>query len=102
MSVKIRLSRIGKKKVPFYRIVAIDSRKKRDGKFLQDLGTYDALNSRLVRFDQEGINKWLAVGAQPTETAFKIIKLYKRDGIFQAPVQAKTKIAVGSIVQEEA
>lgn len=81
MSVKIRLSRIGKKKVPFYRIVAIDSRKKRDGKFLQDLGTYDALHSRLIRFDQEGIDKWLSVGAQPTESAHKLIKLYRRHGI---------------------
>lgn len=80
MSVRIRLSRIGKKKAPFYRIVATDSRKKRDGKFLQDLGTYDALNSRLVRFDQEGVDKWLAVGAQPSESALKLIKLHKRQG----------------------
>jgi small subunit ribosomal protein S16 len=48
MAVKLRLTRIGKKKAPFYRIVAIDSRKKRDGAFLENLGTYDALKGNLV------------------------------------------------------
>ena len=47
MAVKIRLSQIGKKNAPFYRIVAIDSRKKRDGKFLEDLGTYNPLTGRI-------------------------------------------------------
>ena len=47
MAVKIRFSRIGKKGIPFYRLIAVDSRKKRDGAFLEDLGTYDAVNEKL-------------------------------------------------------
>lgn len=77
MAVKIRLSRIGKKKAPFYRIVAVDSRKKRDGEFLEDLGTYDALHTKLVNFREDRINHWIALGAQPTLTVKKIQRLHK-------------------------
>ena len=77
MSVKIRLSRIGKKNAPFSRIVAIDSRKKRDGEFLEDLGTYDMLNSKLVHFHEERINYWISVGAQPSETVKKLHRMFK-------------------------
>ncbi|MCA9770017.1 30S ribosomal protein S16 [Candidatus Dependentiae bacterium] len=100
MPVRIRLSRIGKKKVPFYRIIAVDGRKKRDGKFLQDLGTYDALNSRLIQFDQEGVDKWISVGAQPSESALKIIKRFKRDGIASGPVR-KAIVEQPQLVAEE-
>jgi len=95
MSVKIRLSRIGKKKAPFYRIIAVDSRKKRDGAFLEDLGTYDVLNSKLVRFDLERVNYWISQGALPSDSVKKIIKLFKESGLSgkivlrQAPVYAK-------------
>lgn len=78
MAVKIRLSRIGKKHVPFFRIVAIDSRKKRDGAFLQDLGTYDALKSSLVRFDEEGVNAWLSKGAVLADSVKRLQKLHKK------------------------
>lgn len=77
MAVKIRLARIGKKKAPFYRIVAIDSRKKRDGEFLEDLGTYDALKTSLVNFNEERINYWISQGAQPTLTVKKLQRLFK-------------------------
>ena len=77
MSVKIRLARIGKKKAPFYRIVAIDSRKKRDGAFLEDLGTYDAIKSKLVTFHEDRVNHWISLGAQPTLTVKKIQRIYK-------------------------
>jgi small subunit ribosomal protein S16 len=77
MSVKIRLSRIGKKNAPFSRIVAIDSRKKRDGEFLEDLGTYDMLNSKLVHFHEERINHWISLGAQPSETVKRLHRMYK-------------------------
>lgn len=81
MAVKIRLSRIGKKGAPFYRIVAIDSRKKRDGEFLDNLGTYDALNPKLVRFNEERLKYWLSVGAQPSLTVQKIYNnLFKKAG----------------------
>lgn len=77
MAVKIRLARIGKKNAPFSRIVAIDSRKKRDGAFLEDLGTYDMVNSKLVHFHEERVNHWIKLGAQPTETVKKLQRLHK-------------------------
>ncbi len=91
MPVRIRLSRIGKKKTPFYRIVAVDGRKKRDGEYLEDLGTYDGLKTRLVRYDDAGVQKWISLGAQPSETVAKLMKLYKRDGI-AASTQAPTPV----------
>lgn len=93
MAVKIRLSRIGKKHVPFYRIVATDSRNKRDGAILEDLGTYDGLKSKLVTLKPERIAYWLSVGAVPTDSFVKVHKVYKRSlkvAEQQAPVVAKT------------
>ncbi len=76
MAVRIRLSRIGKKKAPFYRVVAIDSRKKRDGQFIEDLGTYNPLTGEIIQFHQERINYWISQGAIPTETVLKLKKKY--------------------------
>ena len=81
MSVKIRLQRIGKKKAPFGRIVATDSRKKRDGACLEDLGTYDMLNSKLVKFNEERVNYWISVGAQESETVKKIHRAFKEAAV---------------------
>lgn len=78
MAVKIRLARIGKKHVPFFRVVAIDSRKKRDGAFLEDLGTYDALKSTIVRFDDEGVNGWVSKGAVVADSVKRLQKLHKK------------------------
>ena len=70
MSVKIRLQRHGKKGKPFYWIVAADARSKRDGKFLEKLGTYNPnTNPATIELDVEGSVKWLQNGAQPTDTA---------------------------------
>ena len=68
MAVKIRLRRMGQKKAPFYRIVVADSRSPRDGRFIEEIGTYDP-NTDPSRFkvDEEAAKKWLANGAQPTE-----------------------------------
>ncbi len=79
MAVKIRLSRIGKKHVPFFRIVAIDSRAKRDGQFLENLGTYDALKGTLVVFNEQLYDKWIARGAIPTDSAKKIYRTHKKN-----------------------
>lgn len=79
MSVKIRLSLIGKKHVPFFRIVAVDNRKKRDGAFLDDIGTYDALNSKIVSFKEELMNQWISKGALPTKAVQRIYRLYKKN-----------------------
>ena len=78
MAVKIRLSRIGKKNAPFYRIVAIDSRKKRDGKYIEDLGTYNPLTGKLVQFHQDRVDEWLKKGAVPSETVERLCRLAKQ------------------------
>jgi len=88
MSVKIRLSLIGKKHVPFFRIVAVDSRKKRDGRFLAMMGTYNVLKGELVEFNETRYNEWIAKGALPTNSAKKIFKQYKKS-VAQAEKQQK-------------
>ena len=76
MAVKIRLRRMGAKKAPFYRIVVADSRYPRDGRFIEEIGTYDPTkNPSVVNLDMEKANKWIATGAQPTETEKKILKI---------------------------
>ena len=67
MAVKIRLSRIGKKNAPFYRIVAIDERKKRDGASLEILGTYNPRSGQFVQFHEARIQHWIGLGAQETD-----------------------------------
>ena len=75
MAVKIRLKRMGAKKRPFYRIVVADSRFPRDGRFIEEIGTYDPNQEpSVVKFDEEAAKKWLADGAQPTETVAKLLK----------------------------
>lgn len=81
MSVKIRLSRIGKKHAPFYRIVAIDSRSKRDGKALEILGTYNPLTSEIIQFNNDKIMHWISLGAIATDSVKKIQKLYKKTAV---------------------
>lgn len=78
MAVKVRLSRIGKKNAPFFRIVAIDSRKKRDGEALEILGTYNPRSGELVQFNNERIDAWIGLGAIPTEGVKKLQKMYKK------------------------
>ena len=76
MAVKIRLRRMGAKKAPFYRIVVADSRYPRDGRFIEEIGTYDPTkNPSVVNLDMEKANKWIATGAQPTDTVKKILKI---------------------------
>ena len=76
--VKIRLSRIGRKNRPYWRIVAMDSRKKRDGAFLDNLGTYDPITHEVVQLRSDRIQEWIAKGAQCSDSVAKIVKLYKR------------------------
>lgn len=74
MSVKIRLTRLGDKKSPFYRVVVADSRKSRDGEYIEKLGTFNPLvEPAEIVLDEEKTKKWLANGAQPTETAKTIL-----------------------------
>lgn len=75
MAVKIRLKRIGQKKAPFYRIVVADARAPRDGKFIEEIGTYDPNQEPSVfKVDEDAAKKWLNNGAQPTEVVGKIFK----------------------------
>ena len=74
MAVKIRLRRMGKKKAPFYRVVVADSRSPRDGKFIEEIGTYDPNQDPSVFKFDEAAKKWLANGAKPTETVGKLLK----------------------------
>ena len=73
--VKLRLKRMGKKQNPYYRIVVADARSPRDGRFIEEIGTYDPNQEpSLVKVDADAAKKWLANGAQPTETVAKLLK----------------------------
>ncbi len=73
--VKIRLRRLGAKKNPFYRVVVADSRFARDGRFIEEIGTYDPTQEpSLVQIDAEKAKQWLANGAQPTDTVRVLLK----------------------------
>ncbi len=75
MAVKIRLRRMGAKKNPFYRIVVADSRYPRDGRFIEEIGTYDPLKTPAdVKIDADKAKQWIANGAQPTATVKDILK----------------------------
>ena len=74
--VKIRLRRIGAKKAPFYRFVVADRRFARDGRFIEEIGYYDPTKEpSVVTIDKEKADKWLANGAQPTDTVKKLLKI---------------------------
>ena len=75
MSVKLRLTRFGMKKRPFYRIVAIDSHAPRNGRYLELLGTYDPISKpAAIKLNKEKIDKWLKCGGDPTKTVKDILK----------------------------
>lgn len=78
MAVKIRLSRVGKKHAPYYRIVAIDSRKKRDGESLDILGTYNPLDGSIIQFHNDRIEAWVAKGAIMTDSVKRLQKIHKK------------------------
>ncbi len=79
MAVSLRLTRMGSKKKPFYRVVAVDSRVKRDGKYIEKIGTYNPLNGE-QNLNKEIALKWLNNGAQPTRT---VKNLFSKDGIMK-------------------
>jgi small subunit ribosomal protein S16 len=84
MAVILRLKRKGNKHRPFYHLVATDSRNKRDGAFLEELGVYDPLGNTFLAINEEAATKWLKVGAETSDT---VKKLLKRAGI-KFPVTA--------------
>ena len=75
MAVKIRLRRMGAKKAPFYRVVVADSRYPRDGRFIEEIGTYDPNKEpALVNIDTAKADEWIKKGAQPTDTVKRLLK----------------------------
>ena len=86
--VKLRLKRMGKKGAPFYRIVAADSRSPRDGRFIEQIGTYNpSKTENKVTLDKELTKKWLNNGAQPTDTVRSILS---HEGVLKEMHEAKS------------
>ena len=88
MAVKMRLTRMGSKKRPTYRIVATDSRSPRDGQYLELIGTYAPVGEGQVKINEEVALKWLNNGAQPTDT---VRNLLSKAGIMKKYAEAKAK-----------
>jgi small subunit ribosomal protein S16 len=79
MSVRIRLSRHGAKKKPFYRVVVADGRYSRDGRYIEQVGTYDPkLPSSAIKLNQEKVESWIKQGAKPTQTVSELIAKHKK------------------------
>ena len=75
MAVKMRLTRMGAKKAPFYRVIVADSRSPRDGRFIEEIGYYNPLTDPVeIKIDAAKAKKWLGNGAQPTETVKALLK----------------------------
>ncbi|MCL1901621.1 MAG: 30S ribosomal protein S16 [Firmicutes bacterium] len=94
MAVKMRLTRMGDKKTPFYRIVVVDSRKARDGQYIDKIGHYNPLSNPVeIKIDADKAKDWLSKGVQPTET---VKSLLVKQGVIEkpvklSPVRTKTK-----------
>ena len=88
MAVKIRLTRMGAKKRPTYRIVATDSRRSRDGQYLELIGTYAPVGAGEVKINEEVALKWLNNGALPTDT---VRSLFSKAGIMKKFADSKVK-----------
>lgn len=87
MAVHIRMTRMGSHKKPYYRIVVLDSRTKRDGAYIEQVGTYDPLKSQ-SKIDKEIALKWLNVGAQPSDT---VRRIFSKEGVMKSFAEAKDK-----------
>lgn len=97
MAVKIRLTRMGDKKSPFYRIIVADSRSPRDGKFIDLVGTYNPLTEPAqVKLERDKIVKWIANGAQPTDT---VKALLVQEGVI--PEGKKAPAKTGSLKKKK-
>ena len=81
MAVKIRFARVGKKHAPVYKIVAIDSRRARDGMFLEDLGTYNPKTKQIVQFHDDRVAYWISVGAIPTDSVARLIAIRQKNAV---------------------
>ncbi|MFD2674738.1 30S ribosomal protein S16 [Gulosibacter bifidus] len=94
MSVKIRLKRLGKTRAPFYRVVVADERSKRNGRVIEEIGTYDPTREpSIIEIESERAQYWLSVGAQPTEAVTALLKLTGDWGKFkgEGPTESQVK-----------
>ena len=95
MAVKIRLKRMGKIRAPYYRIVVADSRTKRDGRVIEEIGIYHPTQEpSVIEVKSERAQYWLGVGAQPTEQVAALLKLTGDWGIFKGDKNAKNTVKV--------
>ncbi|WP_309102095.1 30S ribosomal protein S16 [Microbacterium sp.] len=95
MAVKIRLKRLGKIRAPYYRIVVADSRTKRDGRVIEEIGKYHPTEEpSFIEVDSERAQYWLSVGAQPTEQVAAILKITGDWGTFKGDADAKSTLKV--------
>jgi small subunit ribosomal protein S16 len=105
MAAKIRLKRFGKKRSPYYRVVVIDSRAKRDGRAIEEIGKYHPTEEpSVIVIDSERVQYWLSVGAQPSDQVKALLKLTGDWGKFKGDKDAKStvKFAAGKANAEEA
>ena len=83
MAVRLRLKRMGRRHRPFYRVAAMDARRQRDGRVIEELGYYDPMTSdqtKQIHLDQERVDYWLSVGAQPSDTVRRLIERTREAG----------------------
>ena len=106
MAVKIRFTRIGKKHAPVYRIVAVDSRKKRDGEYLENLGTYNPLTKTIVQWHEDRIQHWISVGAILTDSVKRLQKIKTKQAasavVVDGAVAPKAKVVKEAKVAKKA
>ncbi|WP_298741443.1 30S ribosomal protein S16 [uncultured Microbacterium sp.] len=101
MAVKIRLKRLGKIRAPYYRIVVADSRTKRDGRVIEEIGKYHPTEEpSFIEVDSERAQYWLSVGAQPTEQVAALLKLTGDWGKFQGDADAVSTVKVKAAKEE--
>ena len=90
MAVRLRLTRVGSKKNPIYRVVVADSRSPRDGKFIEIVGRYNPqTDPSTIELDQEKIQEWIGKGAQPSDAVAKLIKIAEKSDAQPAAAQAE-------------
>ncbi len=110
MAVKIRLKRFGKKRAPFYRVIVIDSRARRDGRAIEEIGRYVPIEEpSIIEINSERAQYWLSVGAQPSDQVRKLLELTGDWGTFKGEKGAKStvkfaegKAAADALIKEQA
>lgn len=103
MAVRIRLKRMGKIHAPFYRVVVVDSRKKRDGRVLEEIGTYNPLpDPSEIQIESERAQYWLGVGAQPSDAVRRLLVLSGDIARFHGKEDAVSRIQIAEVNREAA